>query len=76
MCMTFKLRIRVFFVVVLFFKSAFTFKRKQHLNTFWDNENKSVKKISSDFNVRGLSIKYVDFPHNSGSFQYFITKFL
>ena len=26
--------------------------------------------------VRGLSIKYVDFPHNSGSFQYFITKFL
>ena len=26
--------------------------------------------------IRGLSIKYVDFPHNSGSFQYFITKFL
>ena len=26
--------------------------------------------------VRGLSIKYVDFPHNSSGFQYFITKFL
>ena len=24
--------------------------------------------------VRGLSIKYVDFPYNSGSFQYFKTK--
>ena len=26
--------------------------------------------------IRGLSIKYVDFPHISGSFQYFITKFM
>ena len=24
--------------------------------------------------IRGLSIKYVDFPYNSGSFQYFKTK--
>ena len=32
------------------------------------------KRDDFDFDIRGLSINYVDFPYNSGSFQYFNTK--
>ena len=37
---------------------------------------KMILENASLIDIRGLSIKCVDFPHNSGSFQYFITKFL
>ena len=36
----------------------------------------AIKANYEKCNIRGLSIKYVDFPCNSGIVQYFKTKFL